>query len=170
MTGAWCCTLGLGVSAGWAAGFLCLQVRVSHRCSVRGLLSLSVGKSKAGRRLRGRLPSARPVPSGPLASWRAHRVPDLGSPLGAGGGWERWVRSNAQSAGLYELRSRVAVSNRDTAAPDRTACRDIQARRDWSSPEMTCVESFLDREAWQAPVHGAAKSKTQLSNQHTTHD
>ena len=33
--------------------------------------------------------------------------------------------------------------------------------------KFSWLEKSMDRGAWQAIVHGAAKSQTQLSNQHT---
>ena len=34
--------------------------------------------------------------------------------------------------------------------------------------QHSCLENPLDRGAWQATVHGVAKSRTQLSDEHTT--
>ena len=34
--------------------------------------------------------------------------------------------------------------------------------------QYSCLENPMDREAWRAPVHGVAKSRTQLSNFHKT--
>ena len=31
-------------------------------------------------------------------------------------------------------------------------------------PQYSCLENAVDRAAWQATVHGAAKSRTQLSD------
>ena len=35
--------------------------------------------------------------------------------------------------------------------------------------QYSCLENSMDRGAWWAAVHGAAKSWTQLSNQHFKH-
>ena len=40
-------------------------------------------------------------------------------------------------------------------------------RREWQpTPEYFCLENSMDKGAWQATVHGVAKSRTHLSNQH----
>ena len=33
--------------------------------------------------------------------------------------------------------------------------------------QYSCLENYMDRGAWWAIVHGVAKSRTRLSNQHT---
>ena len=40
----------------------------------------------------------------------------------------------------------------------------IPGRGEWYPLQYSCLENYLDRGAWWAPVHGIAKSQTQLSD------